>query len=711
MGEPPDPVSAPPVMKPEHRDGGFPGSGAFVARWMQEIAPYGIFTTDTELRIDSWNRWMAVHSGKSAGEVIGRRLIDLYPQLEARHQERFERALTGEISVLSAALHKHLLPFPPVSRQDEVAHMLQTARVAPLTDAQKVVGTITIIEDVTQREIQAAILHRQQELDRLLSTALGALLQSRDPAKDVAEIFPLLLPSLGLDAYFSYLLGSSRTTLHLNAAGGVSPKQRDLLAVLPVSSLDPVTGPVGESSLPVTIASHLESLRELGLRACCCFPMWIGDRVIGLVSFGSYHKETIPSSDRAVLSRVARYVGLAVDRAARERDVLAASRAKDDFLAALSHELRTPLNPVLLLASDSAANPQFPAEAREAFRVIEKNALLEARLIDDLLDLTRIAHGKTALEATVVDVHDTLRDALVTVRADATARALALAVDLQATRSKVKGDSARLQQVFWNLLKNAVKFTPAGGAISVTSRVDEITQQLVITITDTGIGLEPHEVDRIFGAFVQGDHAASGRNHQFGGLGLGLAISRKLIELHSGEIEAHSQGRDRGSTFVVRLPLILQPDELMVAAGLTGPDAAPAMAVNNNSGSKPSGGRILLVEDHEPTRAPLTRLLVRRGYDVVPVGTASAALEAAEVGTFDLVLSDIGLPDSDGYTLMKSLRDRHGIPGIALTGYGMHEDVARSNEAGFVAHLTKPISVALLDQTLAAAFSRSRTNG
>jgi len=278
-----------------------------------------------------------------------------------------------------------------------------------------------------------------------------------------------------------------------------------------------------------------------------------------------------------------------------------------------------------------------------------------------------------------------------------------LEVGLEAGQSTLLGDSGRLHQVFWNILKNAIKFTPRGGRVRVRTVQLTASNEIQIQISDTGIGLTETEIARIFEAFSQGEHAVHGRSHRFGGLGLGLAISRSLVHLHSGQIEAASEGRDRGSTFTVRLPLH-KPAE----TPRPGPNGArPGGAEPKDKGTK-RAGRILLVEDHEPTRSPLTQLLVRRGFDVVAVGTLSAALEAAAREPFDLVLSDIGLPDGDGFALMRTLREQRDVIGIALTGYGMERDVAQSTDAGFVSHLTKPISVAVLDRALAEAFAQIR---
>ena len=383
-------------------------------------------------------------------------------------------------------------------------------------------------------------------------------------------------------------------------------------------------------------------------------------------------------------------------------EAVAASRAKDDFLAALSHELRTPLNPVLLAASDAAANPELPVEQRAVFETIRRNVELEARLIDDLLDLTRITRGKLSLDVKTLDVHGVLREAAETVRADAKAKQIELVFDLRAEPAFVSGDAVRLQQVFWNVLKNAVKFTPVGGKIHVETTCEK--HEIVIKVTDTGIGIKADDLNRIFDAFSQGNHGAGG-SHQFGGLGLGLAISRMLVQLHAGSIHAESAGPGTGAVFLIRLPLKPMGKQAgLPAAPKDSPTpATPLSPVNENRPRK----RILLVEDHEPTRTILAQLLTRRHFEVVPAGSMAEARGqvTAHQGEFDLVISDIGLPDGQGYELMAELRDQHGLRGIALTGYGMEEDVTRSKLAGFVTHLTKPVRVESLEKALALLLS------
>jgi signal transduction histidine kinase len=377
------------------------------------------------------------------------------------------------------------------------------------------------------------------------------------------------------------------------------------------------------------------------------------------------------------------------------KEAVAASRAKDDFLAALSHELRTPLNPVLLIASDAANDPKLPEEIRADFDMIRRNVELEARLIDDLLDLTRITRGKLSLDMRLLDVREVLEEAIAIVRADAEKKQIALTLDYGKERQMISGDAVRLQQIFWNVLKNAVKFTPDGGKINVEIHAPAESGKILVKIADTGIGLTPAESGHVFNIFAQGDHADADGSHRFGGLGLGLAISRMLAELHSGAIYAASAGRDQGATFTIELPRL-------EADGKNNSTSSELKKTGDSrvSSEKNSGLRILLVEDHEPTRTALANLLTRRNYKVRAAASVTEARALAKRETFDLVVSDIGLPDGNGYALMAELRDAFGLKGIALTGYGMDRDVTAAQNAGFVAHLTKPIRVESLEKAL-----------
>ncbi|MHA3772576.1 PAS domain S-box protein [Verrucomicrobiota bacterium sgz303538] len=365
-----------------------------------------------------------------------------------------------------------------------------------------------------------------------------------------------------------------------------------------------------------------------------------------------------------------------------QKEAEAASQAKDDFLATLSHELRTPLNPALLLATDQASAPDLPDAVRADFAAIRDHIEVEARLIDDLLDLTRITRGKLEVELRPLDAHEVLRSTIEVVRGTLEKQRLELRLDLSAAHFYVEGDAVRLHQVFWNVLCNAAKYTPKGGMVNVRSRnTGPDGGTLRIEVQDTGLGMTEDEVERLFQPFAQG-------GHRLGGLGLGLAISRRLVEAHGGRIVAESPGPGRGTTVAIDLPLSL-------AAPLEPAPLPPPV-----SSTLPQMLRILLVEDHEPTRHTLARLLVRRGHDVASAGSVAAALELAGSRPFDLVISDIGLPDGSGHELMQTLRAEHQLTGIALSGYGMVEDIQRSVAAGFFAHLTKPVDISVLEHML-----------
>ncbi|HEY1172204.1 MAG TPA: response regulator [Verrucomicrobiae bacterium] len=375
-----------------------------------------------------------------------------------------------------------------------------------------------------------------------------------------------------------------------------------------------------------------------------------------------------------------------------------ALRAKDDFLAALSHELRTPLNPVLLLASESAEDKTLPEPVRANFESIRNYVEMEARLIDDLLDLTRITRGKLSLSIHVESVHTLVRNVIHILHGELEQKKISLELKFDPGEPQVMGDAVRLQQVFWNVLKNAVKFTPDGGRIWVETRVDSVGGRVLTRVSDTGIGMTASELKRIFGAFSQGDHASEGSSHRFGGIGLGLTISQMLAELQGGKIRAESQGRGQGATIEVALPLAsasaTAPKELLPPVKPTVVEERPVRADGNKR-------RVLLVEDHEATRTALIYLLSRRGYEVVAAGSVMEALEQAKRHEIHLLISDIGLPDGTGYDVMLKLGGE-GLPGIALTGYGMEEDTMRSQKAGFAMHLTKPVKVQALDQALAS---------
>jgi len=627
-------------------------------RQLVHSLPAAVYTTDAEGRVTLFNEAAAILWGRKP--EIGKELwcgsykifnpdgtdlpLDECPMAVTLKQGR---AVRGREIVIERpdGKRRNILPYPQ-----------------PIFDnSGKIVGAVNMLLDITDRN-----------LAQLVAQRFAAIVESSDDAiigKDINGFINSW--NHGAERIFQYtadeIVGKHITTL-------IPPERRDE----EVEILGKIRR--GES------VKHYETVRQ---------------RKDGSFINVSLTISPIKDASEKIIgaSKIARDI-TEHKRAEKElrkahEELIAAARAKDDFLATLSHELRTPLNPVLLIASDAANNHELPPRARTDFDTIRKNIELEARLIDDLLDLTRITRGKIILDKTFLDVHRILEDATATVGDEMNQKQIVLKMDLKAAQHMVFADAVRLQQIFWNLLKNAVKFTPNGGKITIETGVDE--NKLAVKITDTGIGMTADEAGHIFTAFSQGTHTNGNNGNRFGGLGLGLAISQRLAEFHSGKIRATSEGRDQGSTFIVELPLAETAGKNVDGIASHPPDSPRDLPAKTN------GIRVLLVEDHEPTRIALTQLLMRRSYKVITAASIAEARTLAAAQNFNLVVSDIGLPDGNGYDLMAELQKNGAVKGIALTGYGMEQDVARSHAAGFVAHLTKPVSIQSLEVALNAA--------
>ena len=355
-----------------------------------------------------------------------------------------------------------------------------------------------------------------------------------------------------------------------------------------------------------------------------------------------------------------------------------ANRAKDEFIAVLSHELRTPLTPVLATVSAFLEQDEMPVSIRSDMELICRNVEMEAALIDDLLDVTRISRGKIALQQETLNIHDCLRTTLEICQDEITSKCLEMQLEFHAAQHHVWADPARLRQVFWNLLKNAVKFTHRGGRI--TLRTHNVGDRVQIEFSDTGIGIAPEIQPIIFNIFEQGEQS---RIRQFGGLGLGLHIAQAVVKLHEGRLTAFSEGKNKGATFTVELATVPPPQ---------GNPVLPTPTAEPEKGAL----RILLVEDHLDSMLCLIKLLERSGHTVTTAENVRTALELAEGHEFDLLISDLGLPDGSGLDVMRHVKEHSGIPGIALSGFGAEEDIRQSRAAGFADHLTKPINIAAL---------------
>jgi signal transduction histidine kinase/CheY-like chemotaxis protein len=447
--------------------------------------------------------------------------------------------------------------------------------------------------------------------------------------------------------------------------------------------------------------AHLPDIRSLLVT-----PLQIDGRPAGVLMASSSRPSHWSDEQFRVLEWLAAQCGLIAQglhwqRALvdRSRELEEANRSKDQFLAMLSHELRTPLTPVLAAAGALQKDPRLPVDVREDLEMMHRNVAIQSRLIDDLLDLTRIARGKLELSPHPLDPAALLRDTAAIVAADLDAKEQALTIQLDLPRGcNVNGDGPRLQQVFWNLLKNAIKFSPVRAPIIVSARVTSgLSPRLVVNVKDQGIGIGPHNLDRIFLPFEQVGERLP-RNGD-SGLGLGLSIAKSLVELHHGRITASSPGSGRGACFTVELPVMAAVAPM------------PATAVNGTVETE-HAFRILLVEDHLDTSRVISRLLRNAGHTVECAGTATAALELCRKTSFDLLLSDLGLPDENGLVLIGKLRAlRPQLPAICMSGYAMDEDLQACRDAGFHEHITKPVEMQQLFSAIRRAMFSPKPPG
>ena len=537
---------------------------AAVLHWMHELAAQGIVTTDGDLNVVQWNHWMEEHTGKRAQDVIGNNLLELFPELTERRLDRhYKWALEGQVRVLSQALHGYLISMPVVSAEHGYKQMQQAVRISPLSHEGRVIGTLTIIEDVTERVAREAELQSQIE-------ARTKLLASEKLARSEAE---------------------------------------------------------------------------------------------------------------------------------------RANRLKDEFLATISHELRNPLNAILGWAHMMRLGKLTPANAERAVETIYRNAKSQAQLVADLLDVSRIISGKLRLDVGPVDLISIVNAAIDSVRPAVEAKGIRLETILDPAAGPISGDADRLQQIVWNLLTNAVKFTPKGGKIQVN--VQRVDSHVEIVVSDSGVGIRKEFLPYVFDRFRQAD-ASTTRIH--GGLGLGLSIVRQLVDLHGGSVSVHSEGEGKGATFTITLPF----------AGAIG-DQKESEAEQPAQGDEelsfeglPSlhGLKVLVVDDEADTRELICEVLKECGSEVITSRSVPEALEALEQHKPDILISDLGMPDEDGYSLISKIRalppERGGqIPAAALTAYARAEDRMRVLRSGFQFHLPKPVDSAELVTVVASLTGRA----
>jgi PAS domain S-box-containing protein len=528
--------------------------------WLNDLSAHGILVTDAELNICGWNQWLERNSGHTAEEMVGRNLLEAYPDLISRRlHEYFHDALERQVRVVSQRLHRYLLPMKPGLEDASAARMQQTARIAPLIADDKVIGTITLIDDVTER------VERENRLVELLANEKSA-------------------------------------------------------------------------------------------------------------------------------------------RAEAE----AANRAKDEFLATVSHELRTPLNAISGWVQILQAGKLERAAAARALEAIERGAQAQEKLVNDILDAARIITGKLSLEIRPVDVASVIEAALHTVGPAADAKSIKLNAIIDHRAGPVSADPNRLQQVVWNLLFNAIKFTPRFGTVTVS--LDRVDSEVQLTVSDTGQGISAEFLPYVFDRFRQAD-SSTARSH--GGLGLGLAIVRQVVELHGGRVSAYSEGPGLGATFTVSLPLLAVhiPEELLTQ------DSGDA-AYSRTRGLEADlprldDARVLVVDDESDAREIINIMLTQCGAESRMAGSAREALDVLAEWKPDVLVSDVGMPEEDGYLLIRKIRaleaERGGrIPAVALTGYAGPEDRVRLLSAGYQMHITKPVELQELAIVVANLLNEKR---
>lgn len=650
------------------------------AEWRQEQimrhAPMAVFMKDLEGRYVYCNPPELEWIGREAGEVIGRTDFELFPEEQARRFRETDRV----------ALERHEPLDLDVSAEERpdgrgLGRAHSVVKFALRDSEGRAFAVCGIALDVTPRV--RAERSAKEALERLSLAQLGGRTGFFDwwPGEDRVIWSAELETLYGLEpGTFEGRIEGWVRRVHPEDIGGAMASIRGAIEAGRETTEFQFRAirPDGSEVWLLGKALIVYDARERG-RAV---------RVIGMNVDITESKET-----EGELREARR-------EAERARDMaMEANLAKDRFLTVLSHELRTPLTPVLATAQLMEKDLGLKGHEREAWGMVRRNVALEARLIDDLLDLTRIARGKVELQMSRVDAHEKALEVCRICERDVAEKGVGLQLELRARRSALEADGARIQQVLWNLLKNAIKFTPGGGVITVRSYNEGCgggMERLVLEVEDSGIGISVEAMSRIFDAFEQAD-SAIGR--QFGGLGLGLSISKALVERHGGTIEALSQGVGKGSIFRIRLPLGARVEEGRVgdAGGSMGGSWGGSMGVGKGARL---GVRVLLVDDHVDTLRAMSRLLRAMGYEVRTADCVESGVEAWRSEPADVLVSDLGLPDGTGCDLLRRLLAEGEVRAIAVSGFGMEQDMEESREAGFRGHLIKPVDIRRLDEAI-----------
>ena len=677
----------------------------------------GVVTVDNDCRVTFLNPIAEKLTGWKTAEAVGRPVREILHLIEERTGAEAANPIEGALedgTVRALANHTILI------RRDGV-HIPVEDSAAPIKDpAAKIIGAVMVFHDVSERRQREKDLREESAITETLyeiSTAVSTELDLEKVVQIITDA-SVRVTHAQFGAFFYNVPDEQGGSYMLYALAG---RPRSAFENFPMPRATKLFGPTFRGEGVIRLADVRQDPRfgknpphfgmppgHLPVVSYLAVPVVSrSGEVIGGLFFGHEEVGVFSQRDEKVMLGIAAQAAAAIDTARlyqREQQARAlaegANQAKDLFLAALSHELRTPLTPVLAILSSLRDEGSLPAELREDLETVRRNVELEARLIDDLLDLTRITRGKLELHYERVRLDRLIEDAINACVAELELKHLELRRDFARAQVSLLADSARVTQILWNLLKNAIKFTPDGGRITVRAKVESGSpnRRVTVEVEDTGIGIDPAHIGQVFDAFEQGDRTIT---RQFGGIGLGLAISKAIAESHQGTLTAESAGLGHGSVFRLTLPFDgSQESEHTITA-----EREPISRRSTGADVRSRPLRILLVEDHTDTVAILTRLLRRMGHDVVTAEKVGAALQLADRemrrAPLDVVISDLGLPDGSGLDLMRQLSAKYGLRGIALSGFGMESDLAQSKAAGFTHHLIKPIDIALLRGTLA----------
>lgn len=589
------------------------------------------------------------------------------------------------------------------------------AFIYPVRDEMGQIREVVLLhEDITERELAEQALKRSNERLGLLYAMSSSLLLHDQPTAFISSLLSQLSNHLGLEVYFNYLIDRESQKLLLNTYSGIPDSAAETIRWLRIE--DTICGLVAQTGKPCIIEQVQQStdpkttlLRSLHLTAYTCYPMLAGDQVIGTISFGTGQREQFRDDELALLQVVADQIATALERAylvqalqQYTEELVQANRMKDEFLAVLSHELRTPLN-AMVGWIQLLRTRQFDAKTTaRALETIDRNTQSLMRLIEDLLDVSRIITGKLQLNITDVNLAAIVTIVIEALQPDAEAKQITVQSHLDASLT-LKGDAHRFQQIVWNLLSNAIKFTPKAGEVRISLQRVELPPRITETgvrsgvsaqliVSDTGRGIPADFIPYVFDRFRQAD---SSTTRHYGGLGLGLAIVRHLVELHEGAIQVKSEGENQGATFIATFPLAIATLENLTKS--SEPLLLQSQALK--------GIKIMVVEDEADARELITAVLTQAGAIVIATESVKQALAALQNGHPDVLISDIGMPEMDGYELIRHLRTlsatRGGqIPAIALTAYAGESNRQQALAAGFQHHLTKPINPTVLVQAI-----------